>query len=129
MSDYSFNKTTSLTYDEAVEKVKSELKNEGFGVLTEVDVKATIKKKLDKDFNKYIILGACNPNFAYEALKMEEELGLLLPCNVIVFEKESGQVVVSAVNPEKALKIANNTELKKVSGQVSAHLKRVIEKV
>ena len=129
MGNYSFNKTTSLTFEQAIRKTKIELKHEGFGVLTEVDVKATIKKKLDKDFRNYIILGACNPDFAYEALQMEEELGLLLPCNVIVFEKDSGQVVVSAVNPKKALQIANNKELKEVAGQVSEHLKRVIEKV
>jgi uncharacterized protein (DUF302 family) len=129
MSTYSFNKTVTLTYDEAVKKLKAELKEEGFGVLTEIDVKATIKKKLDKDFKKYVILGACNPGFAYEALNMEDELGLLLPCNVIVFEKKSGEVVVSAVNPEKALKIADNASLEKVAGQVSEHLKGVIDKV
>ncbi|SJZ30464.1 DUF302 domain-containing protein [Selenihalanaerobacter shriftii] len=126
---YDFNKVVDYSYEEALEKTKSALKEEGFGVLTEVDVKATLKKKLGKNFKKYMILGACNPNFAYEALKLEEELGLLLPCNVIVYEKETSDVVVSSINPEKALNIAGNEKLLKVANQVSEHLKGVIEKI
>ena len=86
--DYGFSKTVSMSYDDAVEKVTSELKKEGFGVLTSIDVKDTLKKKIDVDFKKYIILGACNPTLAHKALQSEEELGLLLPCNVLVYERE-----------------------------------------
>ncbi len=129
MSNYSIRKVVDLTYEEAVEKVKEELKKEGFGVLTEIDVKATLKKKIDKEYNKYIILGACNPNFAYQALQLEEELGLLLPCNVIVYEKDSGETAVAAIDPRKALTISGKKDLNSVADQVGSHMERVIENI
>src|SRR3972149_10130055 len=91
--NYGFSKTTDLSYEETIEKVTDELKKEGFGVLTTIDVKDTLKKKIDVDFKKYIILGACNPGLGHKALQAEEELGLLLPCNVIVYEKEKKKIV------------------------------------
>ncbi len=129
MSNYSIRKIVDLSYKEAVERVKEELKKEGFGVLTEIDVKATFKKKIDKEFKKYIILGACNPNFAYQALQLEEELGLLLPCNVVVFEKDTGETAVAAIDPRKALTISGNKDLDEVADQVGSHLERVIANV
>jgi uncharacterized protein (DUF302 family) len=129
MSNYSIKKQVDMSYENAVEKLKEELKKEGFGVLTEIDVKATLKKKIDKEFKKYVILGACNPEFAYQALQFEEELGLLLPCNVIVYEKDSGETVVSAIDPRKALTLSGNKDLDKVADQVAKHLEIVIENI
>ncbi len=129
MSNYSIRKIVDLSYEEAVERVKEELKKEGFGVLTEIDVKATLKKKIDKEFKKYIILGACNPNFAYQALQLEEELGLLLPCNVVVYEKDSGETAVVAIDPREALTISGNKDLDEVADQVGSHLERVIDRM
>src|SRR3970040_392994 len=96
--NYGFSKTTDLSYEETIEKVTAELKKEGFGVLTTIDVKDTLKRKIDVDFKKYMILGACNPSLAHKALQSEEELGLLLPCNVLVYEKNNN-TVVSVFNP------------------------------
>ena len=105
--NYGISKTLDISYEQAIEKVTEELKKQGFGILTTIDVKETLKKKLDVDFNKYIILGACNPPFAYEALKAEEQIGLLLPCNVIVYKKE-GKTVVSAFNPAAITSLSDN---------------------
>src|SRR4030065_198967 len=99
---YGFSKRLSVPFDQAVEKATAALKQEGFGVLTEIDVKATLKKKLDVDFRRYVILGACHPPSAYKALSTELEIGLLLPCNMIVYETEEGGSVVSAQNPMAA---------------------------
>jgi len=129
MSNYSIRKVVDLSYEEAVERVKEELKKEGFGVLTEIDVKTTLKKKIDKEYKKYVILGACNPNFAYQALQLEEELGLLLPCNVIVYEKDSGETAVAAIDPRKVLTISGNKGLDSVADQVGSHIERVIENI
>ena len=98
VADYAFRTELDLPYEQAVERVTAALKEQGFGVLTEIDVKATLKKKLDADFRSYVILGACNPPLAHQALQAELEIGLLLPCNVIVYEKDSGSVV-SIVDP------------------------------
>jgi uncharacterized protein (DUF302 family) len=117
------------TFDEAIEKVTAELKKEGFGVLTEIDVKETLKKKLDVDFKKYKILGACNPGFAYQALQKEDKIGTMLPCNVIVEEHENGKVEVSAVDPMASMQAIENTELKKIAAQIRELLEKVIEKV
>jgi uncharacterized protein (DUF302 family) len=117
------------TFDEAIEKVTTELKKEGFGVLTEIDVKETLKKKLDVDFKKYKILGACNPGFAYQALQKEDKIGTMLPCNVIVEEHENGKVEVSAVDPMASMQAIENTELKKIAAQIRELLEKVIEKV
>jgi len=126
MSYYN-TKTIALSFDEAILKVTEELKKEGFGVLTEIDVQATLKKKLDVDFRKYKILGACNPPFAYKALQAEENIGVLLPCNFIVQEKEVGSVQVSAVNPLESMQAVKNNDLASVAGEVAAKITHVLE--
>ena len=123
---YGFTKKLNIPYDEAVKKATAALKEEGFGVLTEIDVKATVKKKLDVDFRRYIILGACNPPLAHEALTAELEIGLLLPCNAIVYETEDGGSVVSALNPMVALGVVDNPALQGVAEQVTEKLQRAI---
>jgi uncharacterized protein (DUF302 family) len=122
-----FRKTTKLSYEEAIEKVTQELKKEGFGILTQIDVKDTLKKKLNVDFRKYIILGACNPSFAYQALQAETEIGLLLPCNVIVYQNDSGETVVSAIDPQAAMSMIDNPKLGQIATQVATKLKTVIK--
>jgi uncharacterized protein (DUF302 family) len=126
---YYFSKTLDLSFDEAITRVTDELKKEGFGVLTEIDVKATLKKKLDVDFRNYRILGACNPPFAYKALQAEPQIGLMLPCNVIVQESGNGQIVVSAINPQASMQTVENETLGEIAGQVKAKLQKVIESV
>jgi uncharacterized protein (DUF302 family) len=123
---YGFSKKLHIPYEEAVEKATAALKEEGFGVLTEIDVKATLKKKLDVDFRRYVILGACNPPFAHKALTAELEIGLLLPCNVIVYETEDGGSAVSAINPMAALGVVDNPALKGVAEQVTHKVQRAI---
>jgi uncharacterized protein (DUF302 family) len=113
-----------VPYEEAVERVTAALKEEGFGVLTEIDVKATMKKKLDADFRKYAILGACNPPLAHKALSTELEIGLLLPCNVIVYEEDGGSVV-SIVDPISMLGVVDSPELEPVANEARARLERV----
>lgn len=126
--EYGISRIVHLSFDSAVGKVTEELKKEGFGVLTTIDVKETMKKKLNVDFPSYVILGACNPPFAYEALKAEEQIGLLLPCNVIVYEKE-GATVVAAFDPLVMSAILENDSIKAVADEVRARLKRVIAAV
>jgi uncharacterized protein (DUF302 family) len=123
---YAIAKTVSLSYAQAIEKVKEELKKEGFGVLTTIDVKETLKQKLDVDFKKYIILGACNPPFAHQALQAEEEIGLLLPCNVIVYEKDEKTTVVSAIDPMTMIPIVENEKIRAVADAVKERLQKVI---
>lgn len=125
---YGMSKTTPLTYDAAVEKVTAELKKEGFGVLTTIDIKKTLQEKLGVEFNKYVILGACNPPFAHKALTAETEIGLLLPCNVIVYEK-NGATVVSAFDPGIMGTMSDNPAVLEVAGEVRAKLERVIAAV
>ena len=125
MSYYNSKKVSS-TFDETIEKVTLELKNEGFGVLTEIDVKETLKKKLDVDFRKYRILGACNPALAFKALSEEENIGVMLPCNVIVQETTSGEIQVSAINPMESMKSVANSNLEEVAATVSAKLAKVL---
>jgi len=124
---YYNSKIVEYSFDETINKIFEELKKEGFGVLTEIDVKETLKKKLDVDFRKYKIFGACNPPLAYKALSKEENIGVLLPCNVIVQEKEDGKVQVSTINPMETMKAVGNKELEEVANEVSAKLKRVLE--
>jgi len=126
---YYLTKTISIPFEEALVKVTEELKKEGFGIITEIDVRETLKKKLNVEFRKYRILGACNPNFAYQALKEEERIGLLLPCNVIIQEKETGQTEVSAINPMETMKSVRNPKLVDIAGQVQARLQAVIERI
>jgi uncharacterized protein (DUF302 family) len=124
---YYFGKTLDLPFDEAVTRVVDELKKEGFGVLTEIDVKATLKKKLGEDFRNYRILGACNPPFAFEALKAEDKIGTMLPCNVIVQETASGAVEVAAIDPIASMQSVDNPALGGVAVEVQAKLKRVVD--
>jgi len=124
---YSFNKTLDMSFDDALNRVMDELKKEGFGVLTDIDVQMTLKKKLDVDFRKYRILGACNPPFAYKALQAESRIGTMLPCNVIVQETEPGKIEVSAIDPIASMQAIGNPKLRDIANQVQAKLKKVIE--
>jgi uncharacterized protein (DUF302 family) len=124
--NYGISKTLDISYEQAIDKVTEELKKNGFGVLTTIDVKDTLKKKLDVDFHKYIILGACNPPFAYEALKVEEQIGLLMPCNVIVYEKE-GKTEVAAFNPSSMAAMTGNKKLEEISIKLNELMYKVID--
>ena len=128
-SDYGMQAKLNVPYDEAVEQATAALKEEGFGVLTEIDVKATLKKKIDADFRRYVILGACNPNLAHQALQSQLEVGLLLPCNVIVYETGEGQSVVSIVNPMAMMGVADSEGLNAVAEQANEKLLRVVQKL
>ena len=112
-------------YEEAIERVTAALKSEGFGILTEIDVKATMKQKLDRDFRKYVILGACNPNLAYKALNTDLNIGLLLPCNVIVYEDDGGSVI-SIIDPIQMLNVADQPELSEVAEEARQRLQRAV---
>ncbi|MBX5477293.1 MAG: DUF302 domain-containing protein [Clostridia bacterium] len=118
-----------MSFEDAVQKVTDALQNEGFGVLTTIDVQATLKKKLGLDTEKYLILGACNPQFAHRALEAEPELGLLLPCNAIVYEDKAGGVHVAVLDPVRALSIVENPALEPVAAEVRERLQRVIQSV
>lgn len=124
---YYFSKTVDQNFEEAIEKVTGELKKEGFGILTEIDVRETFKKKLDIDFRKYRILGACNPKMAHQAINAESKIGTMLPCNVIVQELENGKVEVTAVDPVASMSAVKNDQLGDVAQQVREGLKRAIE--
>ena len=126
---YYFNKTLNLSFDKAIARVTEELKKEGFGILTDIDVKATLKKKLDVEFRKYRILGACNPPFAYKALQAEDKIGTMLPCNVIVQEISDGQVEVTAIDPLASMQAVENPALKEIASEISNKLKTVIDRV
>jgi uncharacterized protein (DUF302 family) len=123
---YYFNKTVSLGFDEAITRVTDELKKEGFGILTEIDVKETLKKKIDVDFRRYKILGACNPQFAYRALMLEDKVGTMLPCNVIVQELDNG-VEIAAIDPIESMQAIKNPGLGDIATEVQTRLKRVID--
>jgi len=124
---YYFNTTLNeKDFDKAIEKVTAALKEEGFGVLTEIDVKETLKKKIDVDFKKYKILGACNPEFAHKALKSEDKIGVFLPCNVIVEENDQGKIEVSAVDPIASMQAAKNEGLEEIATEVQQKLKKII---
>ena len=123
---YYFTKTLNVPFDEAVERVTQELKKEGFGILTDIDVKATLKEKLNVEFKKYRILGACNPPFAYRALQKEDKIGTMLPCNVIVQEHREGSVEVSAIDPVASMQAIHNPELHDIAQEIQGKLKAVI---
>ena len=120
---------TGMSYDEAIPAVKEALASEGFGVLTEIDVKATLKKKIDVDFQPYVILGACNPPLAHQALSGEPAIGLLLPCNVVVTEDGSGNAVVSAIDPKEMFKVVSNPDVSPVAAQVAEKMERALEAI
>ncbi len=124
---YYYSKTLDLSFEDAIDKTTEALSEEGFGVLTEIDIKATLKKKLDVDFKKYQILGACNPLLAHKALSAEDHIGLMLPCNVIVQEHENGEVEVSAVDPIASMQAIENDELGEIAQEVRNLLKKVID--
>ena len=126
-SSYGFSKVVSYSFEETLEKVTELLKSEGFGVLTEIDVKTTLKKKLDVDFRPYKILGACNPPSAYKALQNEEQIGLMLPCNVIVYENSLNQIVAAAIDPIASMMAVKNESLGEIAAVIQAKLKKVIE--
>jgi len=126
---YSYQKTVNLSYEQALEKTTKELQKEGFGVLTEIDVKATMKKKLDVDYNNYKILGACNPPLAHQALSADPEMGVLLPCNVIVYEAEGGKTVVSAIDAAAMFSVVGRVDILPVAEEVNRKLKNVIDNV
>jgi len=125
---YGFSKTVDLPFEQTIEKVTEELKKEGFGVLTTIDVKDTLKKKIDVDFKKYTILGACNPPIAHKALQTEEEIGLLLPCNVIVYEKDN-QTKVSMFDPLLMTMVIDNEQMEPIAKEVKEKLQRVLAEV
>lgn len=125
---YGFGKTVKLPYEEAVERTRAALADQGFGVLTEIDVKATLKKKIDVDFRPYVILGACNPPLAHKALSTELDIGLLLPCNVVVYQgDEPGTSMVAVMDPEAALALTGNEQISGVAHDVKARMQKVLE--
>jgi uncharacterized protein (DUF302 family) len=124
---YYINKTITANFDQAIELVTEALKNEGFGVLSTIDIQHKLKEKLDVDFRKYKILGACNPSKAYEALKQDDKIGTMLPCNVIVQETGESQVEVAAVDPAASFMAVDNKEIANIAGDIKAKLKRVIK--
>lgn len=126
---YYYTKTLRLSFDDALSKVSGELKKKGFGILTEIDVKETLKKKLDVDFRKYKILGACNPPFAHKALQAEDKIGTMLPCNVIVQEIRENETEVAAIDPIASMQAVENPGLRNVAKDVQKMLKSVIEEL
>lgn len=128
--DYTFNKTIKgITFDDAVSKTTDELKKEGFGIITEINVKDTFKNKLDVNFRNYKILGACNPGFAFKAIEAESRIGAFLPCNVIVQENENGDMEISVVDPEASMSSVNNENLAGIAAEVRGKLKKVIDQI
>lgn len=124
---YSIDKKVNYSFEEAKTLVTEKLKEEGFGILTEIDVQATLKKKIGVDFKKYVILGACNPNFAHQALQVEDKLGVLLPCNVILIEQEDGSVDISAIDAFNMMAQINNPALNRIAQQVGERLQKVMD--
>ncbi|WP_431134642.1 DUF302 domain-containing protein [Psychroserpens mesophilus] len=127
--NYYFKKILKTDFKNSIEKVTEALKEQGFGVLTEIDIKETLKKKLDVDFNNYKILGACNPPYAHKTLLAENKIGTMLPCNVIVQELDSGDIEVSAVNPMASMQAVNNQDLKGIAEEITDKLKAVIDQL
>jgi uncharacterized protein (DUF302 family) len=126
--NYGYKKQVNTSYEETITRTKEELQKEGFGVLTEIDVKTTLKKKLDVDLDNYVILGACNPPFAYQALQTEKDIGLLLPCNVIIYE-EDNKTYVAAIVPTVAMNMVENPDLESIAKEVESKLKKVIDSI
>jgi uncharacterized protein (DUF302 family) len=124
---YYFSKIIQSDFDAAVEKVTAALKTEGFGILTEIDIRATLRKKLDVNFRPYKILGACNPPFAYKALLAEDKIGTMLPCNVVVQDAGNGQVEVAAVDPAASMQAVENERLEEVATAIREKLKKVVD--
>lgn len=126
---YHFSKILTSDFDSAITKVIEELKKEGFGIVTDIDMKETLKKKIDVDFRKYRILGACNPKYAYQALLVEDKVGTMLPCNVVIQEHADGSIEVSAVDPVSSMKAIKNDKLGSLAIEIREKLQRVIENI
>jgi uncharacterized protein (DUF302 family) len=126
---YYLNKTTEYSFDEAEDNIRTALKDRGFGILTEIDMQATMKEKIDKDIRPYKILGACNPNFAYQALQEEEKIGIMLPCNVTIIENENGTVDVSIMDPEVALRVVENDAVEPFALEVKSVLQEALNQL
>jgi uncharacterized protein (DUF302 family) len=129
VASYALSRTVDLSYEEADQRVRAALQDEGFGVLTEIDVKDTLKQKLDVEFPKYEILGACNPPLAHQALRAEVDIGLLLPCNVVIRELEDGRTMVEAIDPIQQLSVADNPALPELAREVRGRIERVLAAV
>ena len=126
---YYFTKTVTTPFDQTVANVTAELKQEGFGILTQIDVQATLKEKLGVEFKKYLILGACSPAFAHKALLAENYIGVMLPCNVVIQEYSDGKVEATAVDPLKSMEAVNNPDLMEIAGEVGAKLQNIIARL
>ncbi|MEJ7821174.1 MAG: DUF302 domain-containing protein [Chitinophagaceae bacterium] len=126
---YNFSKKTPQTFNETVEKVTEELKKEGFGIITEINLQQKFKEKLEIDFRSYKILGACNPALAHKAIELEDKIGIMLPCNIVVQEHQNGEVEVSAINPLASIGAVQNEKLQSIANEVSEKLKLVLERV
>ena len=124
---YYFAKMLSVPFEKAVQRATEALKREGFGIITEIDVRDTLKKKINVDFRNYRILGACNPTLAYEALQLEDKVGTMLPCNVVIQETAEGRTEVAAIDPVASMQAINNPRLKQAAEQVQAKLRKVVE--
>jgi len=127
--NYGYKRTVELSFEEVDDRIRSSLEEQGFGVLTEIDVKNTLKKKLDKDFQKYTILGACNPPLAFEALEDEQAIGLLLPCNVVLWENEDSSTTIAAIDVDKMITIVKNNQLYNLAKKVNTLLKKAVDNV
>ena len=127
--NYGYKRTVELSFEEVDDRIRSSLEEQGFGVLTEIDVKSTLKKKLDKDFQKYTILGACNPPLAFEALEDEQAIGLLLPCNVVLWENEDSSTTIAAIDADKMMTIVENNQLYNLAKKVNTLLKKAVDNV
>ena len=127
--NYGYKRTVELSFEEVDDRIRSSLEEQGFGVLTEIDVKNTLKKKLDKDFQKYTILGACNPPLAFEALEDEQAIGLLLPCNVVLWENEDSSTTIAAIYADKMMTIVKNNQLYNLAKKVNTLLKKAVDNV
>lgn len=126
---YHYSKQLKKPFNEVISQITESLKRQGFGIITSIDMKATLKEKLNVDFRDYRILGACNPKFAHQALNLEPQIGVMLPCNVVVQQKENGLVEVSAVNPMETMEKTLSTELKEVAGEVSNRLRMAVDEL
>ena len=127
--NYGYKRTVELSFEEVDDRIRSSLEEQGFGVLSEIDVKNTLKKKLDKDFQKYTILGACNPPLAFEALEDEQAIGLLLPCNVVLWENEDSSTTIAAIDADKKMTIVKNNQLYNLAKKVNTLLKKAVDNV
>ena len=127
--NYGYKRTVKLSFEDVDNRIRSSLEEQGFGVLTEIDVKNTLKKKLDKDFQKYTILGACNPPLAFEALENEQAIGLLLPCNVVLWENEDSSTTIAAIDADKMMTIVKNNQLYNLAKKVNTLLKKAVDNV